>query len=63
VNFQTTRPITTPYHSSTSNDTIVMNKIFDKARLAATNAAKKLTNVSVGRSKTAYPKKIDQENL
>jgi hypothetical protein len=41
-----------------------MNKILDKARSAATNAAKKLTNVSVGRGKTAYPKTPkDLENL
>lgn len=41
-----------------------MNKVLDKARLTVTNAAKKLTNVSVGRGKTAYPKKQkDLENL
>ena len=41
-----------------------MNKIFDKARSAAANAAKKFTNVSVNRGKTAYPKKPkDLENL
>ncbi|PVH71025.1 hypothetical protein DL98DRAFT_378913, partial [Cadophora sp. DSE1049] len=41
-----------------------MNKILDKARSAATNAAKKLTNVSVSRGQTAYPKKQkDLENL
>lgn len=41
-----------------------MNKVLDKARSAATHAAKKLTNVSVSRGQTAYPKKQkDLENI
>lgn len=41
-----------------------MNKVFTKAQKAATNAAKKFTNVSVNRGKTAYPKAPKElENL
>jgi hypothetical protein len=41
-----------------------MNKTFDKARSAVATAAKKFTDVSVNRGKTAYPKKPkDLENL
>ncbi|ESZ90625.1 phosphotransferase enzyme family protein [Sclerotinia borealis F-4128] len=41
-----------------------MKRVLDKARSSVTNAAKKFTNVSVARSKTAYPKAPkDLENL
>jgi hypothetical protein len=41
-----------------------MNKVFDKARSAVATSAKKFTNVSVNRGKTAYPKASkDLENL
>jgi hypothetical protein len=41
-----------------------MNKAFDKARSAITSSAKKFTNVSVNRGKTAFPKTPkDLENL
>lgn len=41
-----------------------MNKVWSKAQKALSNAAKKFTNVSVNRGKTAYPKSPkDLENL
>ncbi|OBT53176.1 hypothetical protein VE04_06179 [Pseudogymnoascus sp. 24MN13] len=41
-----------------------MNKVFDKARIAASKVAQKFANVSVNRGKTTYPKAPkDLENL